>query len=168
VDGWSRRQFMTSKMLDVLLVSLLITALYVIVALITGFSNSNETNTDKWSLIYYAGLFSLQTFAQLSLAFLTGFLVRKAFMALGIFLFYFLVLEPIFVGILKVKANDIGRFLPLAISNRLIPVPAFIGKIDIDAYHKSLAAINTHIVYTFLLLGIIWLICFRINSKRDL
>ena len=121
-----------------------------------------------WSQFYYTGLFALQTFAQLSIAFLVGFLVRRAFLALGVFLFYFLILEPILVAVARIKANDIGRFLPLEISDRLVPIPAFLGKIDIEAYNKALAAINIHIVYTLLLTALIWFICFKINSRRDL
>src|SRR5215208_7954109 len=37
IDGWSRKQFMLSKMVDVLLISLLATILYVIVAFIIGY-----------------------------------------------------------------------------------------------------------------------------------
>lgn len=168
IDGWSRPEFMTAKLIDVLLVSLMITLLYVILSLVIGFTNADENSGATWSMVYYAGLFALQTFAQLSLAFLIGFLVRKAFIALGIFLFYFLILEPILVGILKYNANDIGRFLPLTVSNRLIPLPAFLGKIDIATYHQALDAIKYHVVYTIILLGITWFICFRVNNKRDL
>jgi hypothetical protein len=113
-------------------------------------------------------LIALQAFAQLSIAFLIAFLVRKAFVALGIFLFYFIILEPIAVGIAKVKANDIGRFLPLEISDRLIPVPAFFGRFDETAYKASLAVVNTYIIYTIILTSVVWLLCYHINSKRDL
>src|SRR5215208_575231 len=37
IDGWSRKQFMLSKMVDVFLISLLATILYVIVAFIIGY-----------------------------------------------------------------------------------------------------------------------------------
>jgi ABC-2 type transport system permease protein len=167
VDGWSRNQFMLSKMIDVLIVAVLITILYLLVCIVSGFANSSP-GANVWSHFYYTGLFALQTFAQLSLAFLVGFLVRKAFMALGVFLFYFFILEPILVGLAKIKVNDMGRFLPLEISDRLIPIPAFLGKIDIEAYNKALEAVNIHILYSLLLTGLIWFICFRINSRRDL
>src|SRR5450432_2934889 len=120
IDGWSRSQFISSKLIDVLIISLLITLLYIAVSLVTGFTNQTELINDTWGQSYYIGLFALQTFAQLSIAFLIGFLVRKAFIALGIFLFYFIILEPILVGLLRLKANDIGRFLPLEISDRII------------------------------------------------
>ncbi|HWR32698.1 MAG TPA: hypothetical protein VN451_04205, partial [Chitinophagaceae bacterium] len=74
----------------------------------------------------------------------------------------------IIVNLLKIYGNDNGRYFPLEISDRLIPVPAFLGKIDIDAYNKSLAAIQQHIILTIILTAIIWLICYRINSRRDL
>jgi len=168
IDGWSRNEFMISKMIDVLLISIMVTALYIIVCLVTGFSNQEYIGSGKWDMVYYAGLFALQTFSQLSIAFLVGLLVKKAFLALGIFIFYFFPFEPIMVGLAKWKANDIGRFLPLEISDRLIPVPAFIGRINSEAYDKAVASINEHVIYTILLTTLIWLICFRINSKRDL
>jgi len=167
IDGWSRNQFMAAKFIDILLVSLLITILYIAVSIIIGLSNSGGSN-DVWRFSYYAGLFALQTIAQLSIAFLIGFLVKRAFIALGIFIFYFIILENILVGLAKNYANDIGRFLPLEISDRLIPLPAFLGKFDKEYYDKALAEISPHILYTILLTTVIWLICFRINSRRDL
>ncbi|MFI5187344.1 MAG: ABC transporter permease, partial [Chitinophagales bacterium] len=83
IDGWSRSQFMMAKLIDVLLVSLLITVLYIIVSVIIGFTNSTGT-VDAWSLSYYTALFALQTVSQLSIAFLIGFLVKRAFIALGV------------------------------------------------------------------------------------
>jgi len=168
IDGWSRSQFVSSKLVDVLLISLIITLLYVAVALVTGFANQERLLQDTWGQAYYIGLFSLQTFAQLSIAFLIGFLVRKAFIALGIFLFYYIILEPIIVGLLKVYGKDSGRFFPLEISDRMIPVPAFIGKIDKEAYDRSIAAIPQHVILTVVLTALIWAICYRINNKRDL
>ena len=167
IDGWSRNQFMIAKLIDIILVSLLITLLYVIVCMIIGSVNSGG-NVRKLELSYYTALFALQTFSQLSIAFLIGFLVRRAFIALGVFIFYFLVLENILVGLGKKYANDLGRFLPLEISDRLIPVPTFLAKFDKESYDKALASVNYHIAYTIVLTGIIWFICFQVNRKRDL
>ncbi len=169
IDGWSRNTFMRSKLIDVLIISLLITLLYMIVAFIIGTINvtSITTTADRWSQFYYTGLFALQTFAQLSIAFLIGFLVRKAFIALGIFLFYFVILEPIAVALLREYSNDEGRFLPIDVSDRLVPIPAFLGKLDYESYQKALQVVNIHIVYTLILVVIVWGICFWVNSRRD-
>lgn len=168
IDGWSRKQFLTSKLIDVALVSVLVTILFAIVALVIGLVNKTDSSGNIWEGAHYIGLFALQAFAQLSIAFLIAFLARKAFVALGIFLFYFIILEPILVGLAKINANDIGRFLPLEISDRLIPVPAFFGRFDEAAYKTALAAVNMHIAYAIILTSLVWLLCYRINSKRDL
>lgn len=168
IDGWSRRQFMFAKMVDVLIISAIITLVYMLVAIVIGTINKADATAGIWMQSHYIGLFALQTFSQLSLAFLVAFLLRKAFIALGIFLFYFVVVEPALVGIGKLKAHDLGRFMPLEISDRLIPVPAFLGKLDEKGYHAALAQIHIHILYTVLLLAATWFLCFWLNSKRDL
>ena len=167
IDGWSRNKFLSGKLIDVLIISLITSAIFVIVALLIGYINISEGNSNIWDQSNYIGLFFLQTFSQLSIAFLIAFLFRRAFIALGIFLFY-KIAEKILVLIAMFKANDIGRFLPLEISNRLIPAPAFWGKFDQEGYKQSLALINEHIAYTVILLIITWGLCFWINKKRDL
>lgn len=170
IDGWSRQDFMLAKLIDVLLVVLMVTALYAIVAYIIGNTNTEANVTDRWSLAYYIPLFALQTFAQLSLAFLVGLLVRKSFIALAIFLFYSMIAEPIAVSLLKYKflKNDLGRFLPLELSDRMIPPPAFMGRFDEKAYQASLDAVQPHIIYTIILVLLTWGINYLIYKRRDL
>lgn len=167
IDGWSRNQFLAGKLIDVLIISLITTAIFVAIALLIGYVNINEGSHNIWEQSNYIGLFLLQTLSHLSIAFLIAFLFRKAFIALGVFLFYKIV-EKILVLIAMFKANDLGRFLPLEISNRLIPSPAFMGKFDAEGYKNSLALINQHIIYSIILLIITWTICFWINKRRDL
>jgi ABC-2 type transport system permease protein len=167
IDGWSRTNFITAKLIDVLIMALLVTILYTGVALIIGFTNSK--NESPWTMSYYIGLFALQTFSQLSLAFLTGLLLRKSFIALAVFTFYFIIVEPIAVNLIKYKLkNDLGRFLPLEISQRLLPKPAFIGRIDEAAYQLTLNAIKYHVVYTLILIIVTWAFSFWLFNKRDL
>lgn len=168
IDGWSRDQFVTSKLVDVAIMTLLITLLYFIVAFITGTINQDRLIKNTWGQVYYTGLFALQTFAQLSVAFLIGFLVKKAFLALGVFIFYSIVLENILVGWLSWKKVPIAHYFPLEISDRLIPKPGFWYLANPSNYQKDLDAIPLHIILTLFVTGLIWLICFRVNRKRDL
>lgn len=167
IDGWSRNQFMTSKLIDVLIVSLLATLVFVAVALIIGYINADEGNGNIWVQTEYIGMFFIQTFSQLSVAFLIALLTRKAFIALGFFIFYKIV-EKILVGFAEWRANDIGRFLPFEMSNRLIPVPAFLGRFDEKGYKRSMELMNQHLALTIALIILTWVICFWINKKRDL
>ncbi len=169
IDGWSRKDFMTGKLIDVVILSFIVTLLYAVVTLAIGFSNTTDSSADKWKLAYYIGLFALQTFSQLSLAFMVGLLVRKSFIALAIFAFYFIIAEPIAVNVMRYKyKNDIGEYFPLEISHRLLPKPAFLGRIDADAYKAALNAVKYHVGYTLLLVVLTWSFCFWVNNRRDL
>ena len=171
IDGWSRSQFITSKLFDVLIVSIVATLVYLLVA--AGFGMyADSISTNRWSeQLQFIPLFLLQTFAQLSIAFLLGYMVKKAFIALGIFLFYYLIIENIAVAYARFKLNDIGRFLPFEISDRLIPAPAFFSRFGKDAkasYDHAISIVPEHIAYTILLTTGIWLICYAVHKKRDL
>ena len=169
IDGWSRKDFMVGKLVDVIILSLVVTIMYTVVAIIIGSINTGADVTDRWRMTYYIGLFALQTFSQLSLAFMVGLLVRKSFIALAIFAFYFIMLEPISVQLIRVKLHsDIGDYFPLAVSHRLIPRPAFLGRLDEKAYQAALDAVKYHVVYTLILILLTWAFCFWINKRRDL
>ncbi|KYP16526.1 ABC transporter permease [Flavihumibacter sp. CACIAM 22H1] len=168
IDGWSRTEFMWAKAIDVLLITAIVTVMYATVAFFMGLQNTVDS-FQPFEQVYYVGLFALQTFSQLSLAFLIGLLVRKAFIAMAIFLFYGLIAEPIAVNLLKYKfKSGIGRFFPMEISDRLIPAPAFMSKMDEAAYQASLDAISSHIFLTLGLLALTWLIVYQLYLKRDL
>lgn len=167
IDGWSRTDFMLSKLIDVVIVSLLVTALYVVTAFVIGTINSGKGTGNSWEGTKYIGLFFLQLFSQLSLALLIALLVRKAFIALGIFLFYYFPLEPILVQVAKRKANGLGEYLPLEISDRLIPFPRWFIR-DENEWKAVVAQSDIHIFYTILLLIVTWGICFWVNKRRDL
>jgi ABC-2 family transporter len=168
IDGWSRAQFMLAKMINVFLVSLTVTILCLAVTLIIGLNNKNLTTANKWDQSYYILLFGLQTFYQLSIAFLIGFLIRKAFIALGVFLFYYMILENVLVGLGYFYKIYSYKFLPLEVSDRLIPPPAFWGNFDKDNWVKEISEINYHVFYTIVYAAIIWAICFWVNRRRDL
>lgn len=169
IDGWSRKNFMTAKMIDVLLLSLIVTLLYSVFAVIIGYTNADDSISGKWDLSYYIGLFFLQTFSQLSIAFTVGMLLRKAFIALAIFTFYSIIVEPILVNLLHYKyKSEIGRFFPMEISDRLLTKPLFLGRIDQVSYQQSIDAVKYHVIYSICLVFLTWLFCFWLNNRRDL
>lgn len=169
IDGWSRSDFMWAKAIDVLLITLIVTLMFALVAFIMGLYNTKGGESSMFDQIYYVGLFSLHTFSQLSLAFLTGLLVRKAFLAMAIFVFYAMIAEPIAVGLLRFKfKSEIGRFFPLEIADRMLPPPSFMNKLDEAKYQAALDAIPTHIALTVVLLALTWFINYRVYLKRDL
>src|SRR5579862_2082992 len=169
IDGWSRNDFMSAKLIDVLLLTSMVTLLYAVVAFILGVTNTEDKSANHLDLIYYIGLFALQTFSQLSLAFLVGLFLRKSFISLAVFSFYFIVLEPIAVNVLKYKyKTHIGEYFPLEISQKLLPVPAFVGRFDESGYKAALDAIKYHVGYTLALVVVTWIFGFWFYNRRDL
>lgn len=167
IDGWSRNNFMLSKLIDVVIICVLITILYVLTALVIGTINSGSNQAHIWNGSKYIGLFFLQQLSQLSIALLIALIIRKAFIALGVFLFYYFPLEPVLVQVLKKKAHGEGEFLPLEISDRLIPFPRWFIKKDSE-WNALIQESNRHILYTVIVLIVTWGLCFWINKKRDL
>ena len=111
------------------MVSVLVTLFFFFVATAIGFiATTDLTKVEMFTKGKYIGLFFLQIFTQLSFAFLLGLLVRKAFIAYGLFIFYGMIVESMAGAFFKFKIQkfggvDYGQFLPLEISDRLIPVP---------------------------------------------
>jgi hypothetical protein len=172
IDGWSRNQFMTAKMVDVFLVSVVVTMVYVAIALLIGFTNEEEATGGIWGKANYIYLVMLQLFAQLSLAFLVAFFLRRAFIALGIFVFYYFA-EQFGAAYLNAKYDSgIEKFFPIEVSDRLIWPPPFIGKTANQdgggGWYAEAVNHNYHILYTLVFLLITWGICFYFNKKRDL
>jgi ABC-2 type transport system permease protein len=169
IDGWGRNEFLLAKFFNVVIISLIVIALYTIVTLTIGFINTGADVKDKFQLAYYIGLFALQTFAQLSFAFLLGLLIKRAFIALGIFIFYKIPAENISSQLLNRYVHaDTSRFLPTESSDLLTPVPAFLGRLDPKAYDHALSIINQQVFITIGCLLIFWGLVFWIYKKRDL
>ncbi len=173
IDGWQKHTFIWGKFISVMLITLIVTIFYMAVASTLGFIATKEVeNAVLYEKAYFMLLFALQLFSQLSVAFLLGLLIRKAFIAYGIFIFYGFIIENMLVGLFKLKAKklgyDYGHFLPFEISDRLIPVPPAIGKFNEADYKLAMDAIGQHVFYTLMLTFLVWILAFYIYKKRDL
>jgi ABC-type transport system involved in multi-copper enzyme maturation permease subunit len=140
IDGWSRNNFLLGKFFNVLIISLLVSLLFTIVSVVVGKIATTKEVADPWSQSKYIWLFA----------------------------FYFIILENAAVGISKVKKLHFGEYLPLEISDKMIPPPAFFGRLDEASYKANLAAIDRYVVYTVILTTVVWAICYIVNKKRDL
>jgi ABC-2 type transport system permease protein len=168
IDGWSRNEFLIAKFFNVVIVSALVVLLYLVVTLVIGFANTPKITSESWKLFQYTGFYALQVFSQLSFAFLLGLMIRRAFIALGVFIFYKIILENIAVGFMGKFAKDTGRFLFTEVSDRLTPVPAFLGKLDEKGYEKTLGLLNQHVLLSIIYLIVFWALIFWVYKKRDL
>lgn len=171
LDGWSRSQFLWAKLLDIAALSLILTLVYTLVALITGWVNPDVALSGMSEKSYFIGLFALITFSQLTIAFLFGFLFKRAFLALGFFMFYYLFPENVLIQLSRWRwhTGNWHHFLPLEASDRMIPPPPYLGRITNPTdYQNMIDSIPLHIGLSIGYTALVWAFCFWLLKRRDL
>lgn len=130
IDGLSKKEFVLSKFLTVLLFSLISTFFLFVVSLILGFSFSDYTELSivfsemRYLLGYFIKLTGFFTFCMF-----LGILVKRSAFALG-FLFIWWIFESIIYGVLTWRifreseiADNVMQFFPLASMSNLVVEP---------------------------------------------
>jgi len=121
IDGVSRIQFIHTKILLVIILSLIFTVSVGICTLFFGIYEKRLMNFDNAIYLFY---FFLQCVSYINLALLFGLYIKKAGFAISSFILYAWVIEKSVAGILNITfKNHIGNYLPLNTSDKLIPLP---------------------------------------------
>lgn len=165
ITGFSRLEFLLSKILMVGVVALGATVFLYINGLILGFINTKEIT---FSLIFEKNIFLfayfLELFAFMILALLIGILVKRSGFAIGILLLYYYIIE----NILNYKLpNNLGDYLPLQAVANLIDVPntSLMKLVGLNfreyiAVSDTIVTIAYSVLFTYLM--------FLLLRKRDL
>ncbi len=122
IDGWSRGQFIGVKLIEVGLISLLSTVVVMLTALGVGyFGNKVPDGLSVWEGFRFIPFYFVQMLSFTMIAFLLGLLIKRAGLAISIFLMYMLV-EDIVVLVFRghYKMNGM-EYLPEEVTDRLIP-----------------------------------------------
>lgn len=130
IDGLSKKEFVLSKFLTVLLFSGISTVFIFVVSLILGLSFSDYTEIGIiFSDFQYIGAYFLKLTAFFSFCLFLGVLVKRSAFALG-FLIVWQVIEWIAYSVMKFRvfkdsdiAENIAQFFPLEAMARLIKEP---------------------------------------------
>ncbi|NJO25417.1 MAG: ABC transporter permease subunit [Bacteroidia bacterium] len=122
IDGWSRQQFISAKLLLILVFSLVITVITTLVAIIMGLIMKSEFSPDGIEYMFYA---FVQSLVYLLFAFTLAILLRRSGLAAGIFFLFGFIFEWLFMQLINRTLNlePAGYFLPLQVSDELIPFP---------------------------------------------
>lgn len=182
IDGLSKKEFLTSKFLTVLLFAAISTIFIFAVSLILGliFSDYNEIGI-IFSGFQYIGAYFLKLVAFFSFCLFLGVLVKRSAFALG-FLIVWQVIEWVLYGLLKWQifkdteiADHVSRVFPLNAMANLIKEPVSrMGAIQSAATQLGENFIKTYEVgYLNILIVLIWTALFlywsyAILKKRDL
>jgi len=120
VDGWSRRQFISVKLVLLLIVSILSTIIVFLTAMIFGWQSGSALSFDKFEFI---GYFFIQALSYCSVALIFALLLKRSGLAIGVYFLYIVVLENLLGGLLSKYSENAGHYLPLNTTDSLIPFP---------------------------------------------
>ena len=123
IDGWERKQFITVKFVFAFIFSLAATLFNVIMAVILGLvtSANNFSFTGTENIIYIF----IQTFSYISFAMFMAILFRRSGAAIAVFFLYGLIFEWLLTALINFKFElaPVGYFLPLQVTDTLLPLP---------------------------------------------
>ncbi|WP_396157110.1 ABC transporter permease [Flavobacterium sp.] len=182
IDGMSKKEFILSKFLTVILFAFASTVFVFVMSLILGYSFSSYTELGiVLSDIEYLLAYFVKLVGFFSFCLFLGILVKRSAFALGFLLIWFIV-EKISYGIFKFeifnrssKVDDFYAFMPLESMSNLIIEPfsrlSIIKNIQSAVGEKGIKDYDVH--FTSILIVLLWtaifiFLSYTIIKKRDL
>jgi ABC-type transport system involved in multi-copper enzyme maturation permease subunit len=182
IDGMSKKEFILSKFLTVVLFALGSTVFIFVMSLVLGYSFSSYT---EFSIVFSDMEYLLAYFVKLvgffSFCLFLGVLIKRSAFAIG-FLFIWFLIEKISYGILKFevfnrnpRVDDFYAFMPLESMSNLVVEPftrlSVIKNIQTAVGENNIKDYDIH--FSSLLIVLVWSAIFifssyKIIKKRDL
>ena len=124
IDGWSRQQFISVKLFELLLLSIACTLTVFLTALVFGcVVNKLPAGVPLWQDVRFVFFYFVQMLSYSTIAFVMTLLIKRAGLAIAAFLIYMLA-ENIVVGIVRnIYKLDFVNYLPEEVTDGLIPQP---------------------------------------------
>lgn len=169
IDGLSRNEFHLSKLISIFIITSIFTIYLLLICLILGFSNGgySEFFGEEFSFVlgYFLYLFGVLCFVQIFC-----FLLKKTGLSLGLFLLYYLCIEPILFWSL-LRSFSIKNYLPFEVFDSLLFSPfkdnsETIEKLQIPNITRYLEWQNVIVALCYIFIFI--MITNTILKKRDL
>ena len=162
IDGWSRKQFITAKMLITVVIALVATLAVFITALLFGLK---EGTTFSFEKVEYVGYFFIQALSYSAAALLFSLLFKRSGITIGVYFLYSTIIENMLAGLLNKYADNIGRYLPLETTDNLIRIPVFKVIVNqLTASYNTEALLAMSAVY----LALYYFISYRKYQTDDL
>jgi ABC-2 type transport system permease protein len=121
IDGLTRTQFAVSKLLIMLGLAILTTAVTFGTTIFVGKEISGSTD-GQWENSYLISYFFVQSIMYMLVALLIAMLVKRSGLAIGLY-FFLMVADSILGGVLNKYVHPAGYFLPIDGTDNLIPNP---------------------------------------------
>jgi ABC-type transport system involved in multi-copper enzyme maturation permease subunit len=168
VDGLSRNQYITTKILFIVVLAVFATIITFISAFITGISSDSAISFKEFRYIIF---FFVQAITYLSVAFLFSLLIKKPVLTIGLFFGYSIIIENVLERYINkisiIGIEKIGGFLPISSSEHLLmpdEIKMALRMANIGDSHPEYAYLIASIVY----IGLCYFACFYRYKKQDL
>ena len=124
IDGWSRGAFIKVKLVGVILLSIISTAVVLLTVLNFGyFTRHTVERVSVWQGSRFLFFYFVQVISYSMIAFVISVLIKRSGLAIGIFLIYMIV-EQVIMGLLtNLWHFTAAQYLPEETTDRLIPFP---------------------------------------------
>lgn len=167
IDGWSRNEFISVKMMIALIIAVISTVLVILTAGIFGLASGTEFSLNGFS---HVGYFFLKALSYNMIAILISVWIKRTGFAIGLYFIYLgaenIVSQLLDVGSMKLRSEQgidlgsLGDYLPMNASDGLLTFP--------DNPLKSMAksALPTDYYWLVLALTLIYLALFVFLSRR--
>jgi ABC-type transport system involved in multi-copper enzyme maturation permease subunit len=168
IDGLSRNQYITTKLLFIITMALFVTIIMFISAFITGLSSGMAISFEGFRFIFY---FFIQAVAYISVAFIFALLLKKSVLSTGIFCVYSLIIENIlekYINKISIGGIEkIGGFLPVSSSEHLLlpdEIKLFLNMVNMGDTHSEYSYLIVSLVY----IALCFYACYYRYQKQDL
>ena len=165
INGLNRVEFIISKLLLMLGLSLFATAVVFLTSLSIGLTQSDpDAYGSIWKGVEFIPAFGLYSFAHMLFASLFGLFIRRSGIAISLFLLYSFMLENIAHGLLKwnLKLEWLVDYLPLNAIGNLIQLP--FGKYLLRLTQEHVA-LNDVLICCIYIVGFLGLFYWWIKKK---
>lgn len=162
IDGWERSQFVYAKIFWLVTISVLTLVVATISGALVGIIYGNKSfSLEGYQYMLY---YFLQLNVMLTIALLIGVLVKRAGLAIVLFIAYNMMLDQLLSFFVKRYAGPIGGLLPLQSGDELLPFP-LVGKM-VSASDQYETYVYVAAMVAYIALGIY--LVFRKILKSDL
>lgn len=173
MTGISRKDFLTSKLLMFLALSLIAALYYMLVALLFGYFNTDYVKDFSYALenAEYVPRYFLMVFAYMSFAFMIAIIVKRSGFALLIYTIYTIIIELILRYFVHYKLFGMNKAFWCYPMNSIedLVYPSFFGSQDVsDNIELALLAPVEAIGFSLLYTAIFIVIPYWVISRRDL
>jgi ABC-type transport system involved in multi-copper enzyme maturation permease subunit len=162
IDGLSKAEFLVAKLILIVCITVVATLFVSIIGLISGISQTPNLNASLiFDKIAFLLAYFVQAIAYMCFALFIGTLVKKSGLAIGLFLVYSKIVEPLIC--LKLPSG-ISDYMPFNIMSNLIQNPA----LKVFGMSVNESPLGIHFVFTIVYSCIFIAGTHLLLTKRDL